>query len=556
MLEPSDLQRFQQSTVAWARRAAEGGWLGNQDLVDVETIDDRLPETLFDTPGNRPLVVAFFGGTGVGKSTLLNRLAGQEIARTGVVRPTSREISAYLHESVKLRPLSEKLPIDKVRVITHGSERYRNVLWIDMPDFDSTDRSNHELALGWLPHIDVLIYVVSPERYRDDRGWRILLENERNHAWVFAINQWDRGHISQLEDFRKLLAQAGFTNPLIYRTDSRPEADRRKADELPELDAMITGLAERRVLEQLARHNLEGRLHVVTDKLAALLEKLGDDESFQRLAPAWERIWKDTSVKLWRGLEWPMTELAARFVQREGDPLRRSLNLTAQPKAENPELPEPPKMNLLWDEWTQLCFDDALDRLAMEADSLGLPQKPLSDLLRPLRAEATRTVLDQAQTALRQALARPGNSWQRVFLKLAGLVAVIAPLGAMGWVAYEVVVEYYRSVQAHTAFLGTDFAIHSILLITVSWALPYFLYRKLRPSAEKAAHRGLQQGVQRALDLLSARVAEHLGVFQDTTRALKGDGRHLIEKLPADSPQTALRPSKEPSFARLLATAK
>ena len=79
-------------------------------------------------------------------------------------------------------------------------------------------------------------------------------------------------------------------------------------------------------------------------------------------------------------------------IQREGDPLRRSLRLTAKPRTDHREVPEPPKFTLLWDEWTQLCFDDALDRMAMEADSLGLPPKPLSERLRSLRAEAARSV--------------------------------------------------------------------------------------------------------------------------------------------------------------------
>ena len=43
-----------------------------------------------------------------------------------------------------------------------------------MPDFDSIDQNNRHLVLEWLPHIDVLIYVVSPERYRDEKAWRLL----------------------------------------------------------------------------------------------------------------------------------------------------------------------------------------------------------------------------------------------------------------------------------------------------------------------------------------------------------------------------------------------
>jgi len=556
MLEPSQFRDLQRAALDWAKRAASGGWLADQDVELIEHVEDRLPDSLFESQASRPLVVAFFGGTGVGKSTLLNRLAGQEIAHTGVVRPTSREISAYLHQSVRLRPLPDNLPMDKVRIIQHTNETYRDVLWIDMPDFDSTDHSNHELALEWLPHIDVLIYVVSPERYRDDRGWRILLENERDHAWVFVMNQWDRGHPLQVEDFTRLLAQGGFSDPVLYRTDSRPELDHRKADDLPQLEGMIRGLADRRVLEQLTRHNLEGRMLGLAEGMSSLVERLGDEESLQRLEESWNRLWGGTSANLWRGLEWPMSELAFRFVQREGDPLRRSLDLHKNPGSEDSMAQQQgqPRIHLLWDEWTQLCFDDSLDRLILEADTLCLPPKPLRDSLRPVRTQASRVVLDRAQTALRHALAHPGNVWQRLLLKFSGLLTVVVPLAATGWVSYEVVARYYQSLQTQTPFLGTDFAIHSGLLIVVAWLLPYVLHRKLRPSAERAARRGLMNGIENALDQLSKDVAEQVSSFKDSARALRTEGLSII-----DHARSLLMPvggSYKSPFSRLLANPK
>ena len=90
----------------------------------------------------------------------------------------------------------------------------------------------------------MLLYVVSPERYRDNKAWQLLLAEGAKHAWLFVMNQWDRGQREQFDDFKQQLAKAGFDDPLIVRT-SCTEPD---GDEFSELLKQLRVLAGRQNL--------------------------------------------------------------------------------------------------------------------------------------------------------------------------------------------------------------------------------------------------------------------------------------------------------------------
>ena len=69
----------------WAQQAVAENWLDAGQAAAILEIDHRSPHSLFLSQELRPLIVAFMGGTGVGKSSLINRLAGQAIAKAGIV---------------------------------------------------------------------------------------------------------------------------------------------------------------------------------------------------------------------------------------------------------------------------------------------------------------------------------------------------------------------------------------------------------------------------------------------------------------------------------------
>ena len=489
-----DYSSLVDATKRWSQQALAAGWI-NVDTAQLLTdVDARTPDTLFNHNGSRPLIVAFMGGTGVGKSSLLNRLAGKAVARAGIERPTSREVTLYHHHSVAIKYLPEHLPLAQINIAEHDDEYRKNVIWIDMPDFDSTEQSNKYQVLEWLPHIDVLIYVVSPERYRDEKAWRLLLSEGGKHAWLFVLNQWDLGQTEQYEDFKQQLHKAGFAQPIIFKTAC---AEGLHADEFAALESTIASIATEHIVKQLEQRSAQVRKDELKQNLQSAGRLLGSASAIQQLQALWQQQWRHTSQILQQGFAWPIQQLAHHLTAHAADLLSHPATATYSATGE--------KLNL-WDDWAAARFDDAVDEFVSNADQLGIPVSPLKKQLSALREKAPKIIQTQSELAARQALVNPGNAVHRAFLKLMRFCEIVLPLAAIFWVGYQVFIGYYTSNMSNVDYLGVDFAIHSSLLIAITWLTPFFILKKLKPSLEKSALRGLNKGVSKAINMIDSEV--------------------------------------------------
>lgn len=510
----------------WAEKAVATGWLTDHAAQSLRESDNRSPGSLFATPDSRPLIVAFMGGTGVGKSSLLNRLAASPVAKAGIERPTSREVTLYHYRDLAISNLPVQLPLAQIKIAQHDDAANQKIVWIDMPDFDSTEHSNKNLVLQWLPHIDVLIYVVSPERYRDEKAWRLLLAEGGKHAWLFVLNQWDRGQVEQYADFQQQLHKAGFIDPIIFTTSCTENLE---SDQFSALRTTLLNLADNHTVQQLEQRNQRLKIDELRTKLQHCKAVLGSVSVVKQLPEYWQQQWQQSSQMLQQGFVWPVKKLSSHYAEN-------AANLTGLSR----------ESFVLWDAWAQSRFADALDAFAMQADQQHVPVSPYKSGLNEWRQKAEKVLQNQTELAVRQALIKPGHAFQRGFLKFMRFLEIVLPLLALAWVSYQVFMGYYHSQMDEVPYLGVDFAVHSTLLIAITWLAPFFILRKFKPSLETSAFRGLNKGLETALATIGVEVSENIRQISQTHEALVSELDSILaackqdvsmtQKLDADHP--------------------
>ncbi|HEY3733819.1 MAG TPA: ABC transporter [Streptosporangiaceae bacterium] len=177
-------------------------------------------------------VVTLAGGTGSGKSSLFNVLAGADFSPVGVTRPQTSEPHACVWGMAGAGPLLDWLSIQRrhryarASALDQGEESLTGLLLLDLPDHDSvTAGASHEVD-RMVELADLMIWVLDPQKYADASVHSRYLTRLAGHSAVTAVllNQVDLLNPEQVEDctndLRRLLDAEGLHDVRIVLTSA------------------------------------------------------------------------------------------------------------------------------------------------------------------------------------------------------------------------------------------------------------------------------------------------------------------------------------------------
>ncbi len=226
---PDRLASLTELTRIGSGRAGTDGF--SQELLnDAEMLLRRSGERMRMSASHT--VVALAGGTGSGKSTLFNALAGANFSPAGVMRPTTKHSHACVWGMEGGGPLLDWLNVQRrhryarASALDEGEASLTGLLLLDLPDHDSVVTGSAALVDRLVKMVDMLVWVLDPLKYADASVHRRYLVPMAGHAAVTSVvlNQVDTLSPEQAadceSDLRRLLDAEGLTETQVLVTSA------------------------------------------------------------------------------------------------------------------------------------------------------------------------------------------------------------------------------------------------------------------------------------------------------------------------------------------------
>jgi hypothetical protein len=241
-----------------------------------------------------PLLVVIAGGTGAGKSTTVNTLAGERVAAASVVRPTTRapvlvchpdDLTAFTGDRVlaglpRVRGSDDAAGSGQRLVLRTSEGLPPGLAIVDTPDVDSVETANHQLAEDALADADVWLWFVTARTYADEAGARYLrIARDRGVAVGVVVTQLrpaDRNEV--LADVGRLLADEGVRPDLLTDVPlAEVTGDQLPPDAIAEVRRFVTGLAPPDARAAARRRAMAGVRAAVPKELAPIAAALAEE---------------------------------------------------------------------------------------------------------------------------------------------------------------------------------------------------------------------------------------------------------------------------------------
>jgi hypothetical protein len=232
-------------------------------------------------------LVGLIGGKEVGKSALVNALAGRKITEITSHGPGTEVAVAYAHVSREpaLRKLLEREVPGQYRIITHDIASLARQVLLDLPDIDSHWQAHPLVTRAMLRHMLYPVWLVSIEKYADRQPQEMLRKVAAGNSpanFVFCLNKVDQigeqdsGEIR--EDYsQRLMKMLSLAKPPTVFLISAIHPERYELPRLKQLLSQQKSEASVQQSKELAVQRQDGTL-------LAWLDRQGLPERAARLA--------------------------------------------------------------------------------------------------------------------------------------------------------------------------------------------------------------------------------------------------------------------------------
>jgi hypothetical protein len=199
-------------------------------VQDAEELVERAGERLRLSAGHT--VVALAGGTGSGKSSIFNYLAGADFSAVGVTRPVTRDAHACVWGASGSGPLLDWLGVPRRfryargSMLDGGESSLNGLVLMDLPDHDSVVGGASDQVDRLVGMADLMVWVLDPQKYADAAVHRRYLVPLAGHSQVIGVvlNQADLLSAEDADDcagdLRRLLDSEGLHNAWVLVTSA------------------------------------------------------------------------------------------------------------------------------------------------------------------------------------------------------------------------------------------------------------------------------------------------------------------------------------------------